>query len=252
MDIVIIGTGNTATILGKKFKAAGHQILQVYGRDSKKASELAYALDTESTNFCSVINKDADLYLIAVSDMAISEVLEGFQLLEKPIVHTAGAVPKVILKSYSSHYGVFYPLQSLRKEVAEPMDFPILYDAGDASTRQILASLARSISSTIIEADDETRLKLHMAAVFCNNFVNHIYHLVQRYCEQEGLDFHLLLPLIQETGKRLSQAPPAQMQTGPAIRKDTATLNKHLSLLETYPHLKELYELFTQSIQQYQ
>ena len=51
MDIVIIGTGNTATILGRKLKAAGHHIVQIYGRDAKAASELAYELDTESTNY---------------------------------------------------------------------------------------------------------------------------------------------------------------------------------------------------------
>lgn len=251
MDIVIIGTGNIATILGKRLKGAGHRILQVYGRDSEKASELAYELDTESTNFWSVIHKKADLYLIAVSDIAISEVLNELQLPQKPIVHTAGSVSKDVLKPYTPYYGVLYPLQSLKKGITNLPDIPILLDAGDDSTKQLLKSLAHSISNTIIEADDEKRLKLHMAAVFCNNFVNHIYFLMEQYCTKVGLDFRLLIPLIQETGKRLNQSTPAQSQTGPAIRKDTITLDKHLSQLEKEPHLKELYRIFTQSIQLY-
>lgn len=252
MDIVIIGTGNIAAILGKTLKAAGHRIVQVYGRDSAKASELAYALDTESTNFWSVIYPNADLYLIAVSDKVIADVLHELQLPQRPIVHTAGSVPKSVLVPFTPYYGVFYPLQSLKKGVTGFVDIPILIDAADDETKQLLLSLAHSISKTVVEADDEKRLKLHMAAVFCNNFVNHLYSLMERYCAEEGIDFSLLIPLIQETGNRLSQSLPSEAQTGPAIRNDVVTLDKHLTLLRTHPHLKELYKLFTQSIQQYQ
>lgn len=251
MDIVIIGTGNTATVLGKKLKEAGHRINQVYGRNSQNASELAYELDSVSTNYLSAITKHADLYIIAVSDVAIKEVAKELLLLPKPIVHTAASVSKDILRSCTPHYGVFYPLQSLRKGVSDSPDIPILIDASDARTKQILSDLGHSISTNVVEADDEKRLKLHMAAVFCNNFVNHIYVLIDRYCVQEGLDFHLLIPLIQETGKRLNQSAPAQAQTGPAIRNDIETLNKHLSLLDEQPHLKDIYQLFTKSIQRY-
>ncbi|MES1226198.1 MAG: NAD(P)-binding domain-containing protein, partial [Bacteroidota bacterium] len=74
MKIVIIGTGNVATILGKKFKDAGHVIVQVAGRNSAAASKLAYELNTVSTNYQSSIDSSADVYIIAVSDSAISNV----------------------------------------------------------------------------------------------------------------------------------------------------------------------------------
>lgn len=251
MDIVIIGTGNTATILGKKIKAAGHRIRQVFGRDPQKASELAYALVSEPAYDTSNIYKDADLYLVAVSDSAIPDAVRDFKLSSRPFAHTAGAVSLNILQPFTSAYGVFYPLQSLKKGVTESPDIPILIDASDADTKGLLNSLAHSISPTVVEADDEQRLKLHIAAVFSNNFVNHIYFLMERYCNEQGVDFRLLIPLIQETGRHLSYSSPAQAQTGPAIRNDILTLNKHLSILETHPHLRELYQLFTQSIQQY-
>ena len=121
MDIVIIGTGNTATILGRKLKAAGHQIVQIFGRDAKAASELAYELDTESTNYWSVVNRNAQVYLLAVSDIAIEEVAKEINLPDKAIIHTAGAVSKDILKDTSNHYGVLYPLQSLKKRSRAPL-----------------------------------------------------------------------------------------------------------------------------------
>jgi predicted short-subunit dehydrogenase-like oxidoreductase (DUF2520 family) len=212
------------------------------------ASELAYELGTESTNYWNVVSRDADLYLLAVSDIAIEEVKTELRLPQKTIVHTAAAVSKHILAGASTHYGVFYPLQSLRKELAHDPETPMLIDASDAATLQELETLARSISSQVVEADDETRAKLHLAAVFCNNFVNHLYRLAEEYCLREGLDFSLLKPLIRETALRLDEISPARAQTGPAVRGDGATIARHLSLLQSYPELKAVYELLSSSI----
>src|SRR5688572_24623042 len=115
MEIVIIGTGNTATVLGRKLKAAGHIIVQVYGRNASAASELAYELDCESTNYWAVVNRNAELYLLAVADIAIDEVIRELRLPHKTVVHTAASVSREILRPASEHYGVFYPLQSLKK-----------------------------------------------------------------------------------------------------------------------------------------
>lgn len=249
MDIVIIGTGNTATVLGKKLKAAGHRILQVFGRDAKEASSLAYKLGTESTNYWSVVNRDADIYLLAVSDIAIEELKAELQMGEKVVVHTAAAVSKSILQNTSQHFGVFYPLQSLKKASDHLPDIPIVIDASDSQTLSLLESLAGSISENVVEGDDEYRLKLHLAAVFCNNFPNHLYALMEDYCQKQGIDFRLLIPLIQETAMRLDEMLPSQAQTGPAARRDTVTISKHLELLENDARLRDVYQLLTKSIQ---
>src|SRR4030095_499702 len=250
MNIVIIGTGNAATVLGKKFKEAGHHILQVFGRDASAASKLAYQLDTESTNYWSVIRKNADFYLIAVADDAITEVAKHVHVPGKLVAHTAASVSKDVLKTMSHHYGVFYPLQSLRKDVDELPDIPVFIDASDDATRKKLEQLARSISKDkVIVAGDRERSKLHVAAVIVSNFTNHLYKLAEDYCENEGLDFKQLIPLIEETAQRLKTISPADAQTGPAIRHDAASIEQHLIILEKYPHLKKIYEIMTQSIQ---
>jgi predicted short-subunit dehydrogenase-like oxidoreductase (DUF2520 family) len=248
MKIVIVGTGNTATVLGRKLKVAGHKIVQVFGRDSMAASKLAYELGTESATYWNIVNKEADIYILAVSDIAVEEVVKELQLPEKTIVHTAASVSKDILKSVTGHYGVFYPLQSLKKEITHLPEIPIIIDASDEATFHELESLAHSISSQVSEADDEHRLKLHLAAVFCNNFVNHLYTLAEQYCRKEGIDFHLLLPLIRETAARLEEVSPSQSQTGPAVRNDRVTIDKHLKMLENHPQLRTIYTLLTESI----
>jgi predicted short-subunit dehydrogenase-like oxidoreductase (DUF2520 family) len=248
MDIVIIGTGNTASVLGRKLRQAGHRIVQVFGRDSMAASQLAYELDTESTNYWNVVTRDADLYLIAVSDIAIDEILNELQLQGKTMVHTAASVSKDIFKDRAAHFGVFYPLQSLKKNMQHLPEIPVVIDASDDATLETLDQLAHSISTQVVEAGDEQRVKLHLAAVFVNNFVNHIYALAEQYCDEERLDFQLLLPLIKETAESLSEIPASAAQTGPAMRNDKATIEKHLALLEKHPQLKKVYQALTESI----
>lgn len=251
MDIVIIGTGNTATVLGRKLRKAGHRIVQVYGRDNKEASELAYELGTESTNYWNVVNRNADLYILAVSDIAIEEIYQELRLTDKTIVHTAASVSKNILKDGSEHFGVFYPLQSLKKEVSHLPEIPIIIDASDEPTLQLLDGLAHTISDNVVEAGDEARAKLHLAAVVVNNFTNHLFTLIENYCKAEGIDFKLLLPLIKETTLRLNEVSPSTTQTGPAARGDGPTIEKHLALLHNHPQLYKVYQLFTKSIRQY-
>ena len=252
MDIVMIGSGNVAAVLGRKFKAAGHDIVQVYSRNASKASKLAYEWDTESTNYKSLINPKADVYIIAISDDAIDEVASGLKFPTKVVAHTAASVPKEVLEKVSPHYGVFYPLQSLRKEVAELPEIPIFFDGNDDRAKKTLARLAASISEEKVrQAGNDERLKLHVAAVIVGNFTNHLYALAEQYCQQEGLEFSQLLPLIKETAARINEISPRVAQTGPALRHDGETILKHLELLKTHPHLKNIYLLLTESIQQW-
>jgi predicted short-subunit dehydrogenase-like oxidoreductase (DUF2520 family) len=248
MKLVIIGTGNTATILGRKLKGAGHQILQVFGRDAAAASHLAYELNTESTNYWTVVRKDADVYLIAVSDDAIQDVVKHLYVPGKVVAHTAASVKQEILKQTSPHYGIFYPLQSLHKDIEEIPEFSVLIDASDDHTKKILELLAKSISNQTATISEEDRLKLHVAAVICNNFTNYLYLLAEEYCRKEKLDFTLLYPLIQETADRVMQISPSKSQTGPAVRHDDSIIREHLDILKNYPELKKVYQFLSDCI----
>ena len=98
------------------------------------------------------------------------------------------------------------------------------------------------------KASDDQRLKLHLAAVIVNNFTNHLYALAADYCDNEQIDFKMLQPLIEETALRLREHLPRDVQTGPAIRKDMITIDKHLRILSEHPALKKIYLQMTDSI----
>jgi predicted short-subunit dehydrogenase-like oxidoreductase (DUF2520 family) len=127
---------------------------------------------------------------------------------------------------------------------------PFLVDAVQEEDVNALQQLALSLSSQVQVAGDEKRLKLHIAAVIVSNFTNHLYALAAQYCQEEQADFTLLLPLIAEVATRLQYLEPRQSQTGPAVRGDQSTIEKHLQLLEAHPALKQVYALMSQSIDQ--
>ncbi len=251
MDIVMIGSGNVAAVLGRKFSAAGHKIIQVVSRNASEASHLAYEWDTESANYMSLISRRADVYLIAVTDDAIADVVADLKLPGKVVAHTAGSVAKEVLKSVTDHYGVFYPLQSIRKDIQYLPDIPVYFEASDEKAAGVLEKLAASISlKPPLVAGSEERLKLHVAAVIVNNFTNHLFALAEQFCREEKLVFRQLLPLIEETLQRLRTSSPSETQTGPALRNDGETLQKHLDVLKNHPHLLQIYKVMTESIKQ--
>ena len=251
MKIVIIGAGNTATALGRRIREAGHEIIQVIGRSEPHARALAAELGCAYTIALDQIDGSADLYLVAIPDDAVEDLCGRLSLPGRLVTHTAGSLPTEALEKISLRHGVIYPLQRLRKEIPEIPELPLLINGNSAETLTRIAAFASTLSDRVQVAADGTRFGLHLAATILNNFTNHLYALTARFCEQERLDFQLLLPLARETVKTLDQFEPARMQTGPAIRNDRITLQNHLRKLEPYPGLQGLYEALTQSIRQF-
>jgi predicted short-subunit dehydrogenase-like oxidoreductase (DUF2520 family) len=250
MQISILGTGNVATVLGKSLKAADHEIVQVYGRDEAAANALAKELGAEAVVDLHSVKKHVDLLLMAISDSAIAKIAEELHVDHVIVAHTAGSVSKEVLQKMSKNYGVFYPLQSLRKEMQVMPDIPLLIDGNTAEVQTLLFDVAKDISTQVQLADDATRLKLHLAAVLVSNFTNHLFALADAYCIQENVDFKMLQPLMEETVLRLRNKQPNQVQTGPAIRHDQSTIDLHLQMLQSNPHLQNVYALLTKSIQE--
>jgi predicted short-subunit dehydrogenase-like oxidoreductase (DUF2520 family) len=248
MQIVIIGSGNVASVLGRLCKQRGHEIVQVVSRNAAHAKLLADELNCAYADYHEKLNNSAALYILAVADSALQELNKSISLGNKLILHTAGSVSKDVLKDISHNYGVLYPLQSLRKEMDYQTDIPFLIDGNSADTITLIEDFAATLSSAVTKTSDDERLKLHVAAVVVSNFTNHLYALAEDFCQKEGVDFALLTPLIKETAERIQKLSPAAVQTGPAARNDIFTIDKHLRVLSDHPQLKYVYTKLTDSI----
>lgn len=253
IKVVLIGAGRMATQLGKVLVSSGITINQVYNRSLEAAKRLGKTLDCRYTDHPTSIDFKADLYIVCVSDQAIESIAAQFSFLDqkdKLIVHTSGATPGKIFEAHFKRYGVFYPLQSFSTE--QEVDFqtiPICIDANTLPAVQLLQGLATGISPKVYTINDEDRKLLHVAAVFVNNFSNHLYTLMDQWLTAEQIPFELLHPLIQMTAQKLEKQSPATAQTGPAIRGDMDTIERHLAVLaEKQAGLLPLYKWMTRSI----
>lgn len=244
--VVILGGGNVAYHLTNKFlKNSIVNVVQVYNRSLDKIIHLkSKVLITCSLNEL----KEADIYIIAVSDDAIANISSKIKFKDKLVVHTSGSTTMEDLES-KSRKGVFYLLHTFSKE--REVDFsniPVCIEASHKKDMVLLEKLAKSISNNLYYIDSNQRKYLHIAAVFVNNFVNHLYHIGNGICEQNNIPFEILKPIIQETAAKIISLQPIDAQTGPAIRNDSDTIEKHTTMLTQ--NQQEIYTLLTKSIYQ--
>ena len=248
MRVVLLGSGNTASILCEVIVKAGHNIVQIASRDEEHARAIALTHNVAAVSLKVSQFADADIYIVALHDAALDHIENIPALKNKLVVHTAGAVSINALKDCSDTYGVLYPLQTLSKFSNHIPKIPFLVDGNNQETRHRILGFAKTLSEKVIEANDTERLNYHVAAVFVSNFTNHMYALAEIFCGQERLDFKTLMPLIEETTFRTKDVSPFLTQTGPAIRDDIYTLNRHLQALSAHPDLKYIYLKLSESI----
>ncbi len=248
MNVVIIGSGNVATVLCAIIQRAGHKIVQVVSRHIENANELGAKYNAQSGALSDKEFADADIYIVALTDAALESIEKIRSFKNKLIVHTAGSVPMDILKNSSSEYGVLYPLQTLTEEYDHIPEIPFLVSGNTKQVLHIVTEFARTLSDTVIPCTDKERLLYHVAAVFVGNFTNHLIAMTETFCEKEKIEFKVLLPLINESTYKVNHFSPHEIQTGPAIREDIVTLNRHLQTLSPHTDLKYIYLKLSESI----
>lgn len=234
MKVAVIGRGRVATHLLTALRQSGHDVVSVNSRTLEELPERA------------------DIYVISVKDSALQDVIlhvtKGRE--DQLFVHTAGSMALGLFEGCCQHYGVLYPMQTFSKE--QPVDFkeiPLFVEASDAETLSRIRTFGESLSEHVYELSTADRCYLHLAAVFACNFVNHCYALAADVLAQKGLPFDVLLPLIDETARKVHQLHPADAQTGPAIRDDQNVMHSQSALLQGTT--QAIYDLLSRSIHEH-
>lgn len=253
LKVVCIGAGRLARQLMPALQEADCHIIQVYNRNLAAAQSLADKLtDSSFTAEFSEIVLDADLYFLAVSDDAIEPVADRLNPImpaEAIGVHCSGSLGLDVLP-FKRKAG-FYPLQSFSENHDVTWRWiPLVITTPDEDIWTLLDEIAAKLSTSVYRMTDEQKSNLHVAAVFANNFSNHMLTLAENICKSHQLPFEILKPLILETFSKAILSGPRESQTGPAIRKDEKTIEKHLRLLADYPEMRIIYQAITNSIRE--
>lgn len=247
--IVLIGSGNVATHLALALKKNAKDVIHIYGRSIWKAKKLADKINSSFSDKIEDIPANADLYIISVSDIALSEIINKIDISNKLIVHTSGTSHIEILKNSSDNFGIFYPLQTLSADFN--IDFksiPICIEANTKENEAALYNLAKSISDHVYLISSEERKILHVCAVFVSNFSNLMYSIADDILGKNNLSFDILKPLILETAKKVISNKPKDVQTGPAFRKDHNTIEEHIDFLSDFEDYKNIYKILSDHI----
>ena len=250
--ISIIGTGNLAQHLSVNFEKCGLRVSELYSRNIQHAKALTSKLyDARATSELDFSDSAANLFFLCVSDDAIADVADELLLpIGSLLVHCSGATPMDIIAREEADYGVFYPLQTFtasRKVTFEGL--PVCLEANTEEAEAFLEKITTKMGALPYFMSSEQRLCLHLSAVFACNFSNHLYRIAHDLLQEQGMPFDLLKNLIEETARKTFDLGPENAQTGPALRADYATIQKHLSLLENKEEWQELYQKISSDIQ---
>lgn len=112
-NIVLIGSGNLAEALARAIsRTEGATLLQIFARNAKRGTALALENGTAWSSDPRELAA-ADLYILAVSDAAITTLAESLPIpAEAAVVHTAGGIGIEALPARFDRRGVLYPLQT--------------------------------------------------------------------------------------------------------------------------------------------
>lgn len=243
MRVAFIGSGKVATELALIFRFKGINITGISSRNEVSGTDLAARLNCP---FMADPNElKAELIIIATNDASV-KALNSTLKTESFVVYTAGAVN--LDEITDENWGVFYPLQTFTENRHLTVDeVPILMEANSEELRNLLKTLCERIGFRYDYCNSQDRQKYHLAAVYVNNFVNHLFHKAQVQLKENQLNWNLLKPLIEETVAKLDDLSAFDAQTGPARRNDQSTILTHESLLNDEE--VQLYKTLTNSIQ---
>jgi|LakMenE18May11ns_1017448.scaffolds.fasta_scaffold9885824_3 predicted short-subunit dehydrogenase-like oxidoreductase (DUF2520 family) len=251
--IVILGCGNVAWHLAKHFFSLKNYELFIYNhKPNALLDDFRSKLKCSTASSLNKIIPNADFYFICVTDKYISEVVKKIKIENKNsvLIHTSGSA-KIEELGEDNNSAVFYPLQSFSKNTnVNWKEIPIIIEAKKLSVKKKILDLAKLFSYNVVSLSYKERLKLHLAAVIVNNFVNALFvsagDLISKNTHKNKLK--ILLPLIKQTVLKIESVDPRAAQTGPAKRNDDTVMKKHLKLLSEEKDLKNIYKQLSKLI----
>lgn len=248
--VTLIGAGNVATWMAQRLRHSGRfPVTQVYSRNIGNASRLAELSGAQAIDDVRLLNPDNQVFVFALADSAYETLLPQLPFRLPLAFLTSGTVSCQCLKDYADNYGVIYPLQTFTKsQDMSGLEVPLcLESAFVGDDKALMWDLAWELSPSCYEVSEAQRARMHVAAVFACNFSNAMYQIAYKLLEENNLPFEILLPLLRQTVEKVSQMPPAEAQTGPAVRRDVNVMRAQLAQLDD-ERLRKLYRMMSEMI----
>lgn len=241
LKVSVLGSGNLGCHMVNLINDSSEvELVQWYSRSEINHEKIEVVNDIK-------ILKNAEIYIICVSDDSISDLSNQLIFNDKLVVHTSGSTAYESINN-KNRRGVFYPLQSFSKtRKLNYSEIPICIEAENDVDLNLLVDLCNKIGCGFHKINFEQRKILHLAAVIINNFTNYLFSFSKKILSDQNLNFDILKPLINETVDKIHKLDPSESQTGPARRNDQNIIDMHIKMLKDPEH-QNLYKIISQMI----
>lgn len=255
MRIGFIGAGKVGFSLGKYFVEHKIPVSGYYSRNMQSAKEAACFTKTRNYSSLEEVVADSEVLFITVSDSAIAEVwnqLKTLPVADKIICHCSGVLSSLVFSDIASFgcYGYsIHPLLAVSSKLQSYQEFSnaIFTIEGEAEYLQVMKDLISSCGNKVIPIRAEDKNRYHAAAVLASNLVLGLVETATEelvncgFSKKDAQD--ALFPLISGNVGHLKEQSLEEALTGPVERGDSATIERHLQVLEG--ENKQIYKLLS-------
>lgn len=256
-SLAVIGPGRVGSAIAVGARRAGIRDVFIGGRH-QDAVEEAVKLATGS-KACRMAEaaRHADIVLLSVSDNAIALVAK--QLAEEDgfrkgaiVAHLSGALDSGVLRPAKELCGACiasaHPLNTYPSVVAAVDEKPGThwFLEGDEEAIEKLTDLIERLGDQPHAITGEGKAIYHAASVVACNYLSTLMDTALEMMEQAGVGKEIawsaLRPLVFSTMTNIDKMGPQAALTGPIVRADLVTLEKHMQAMkDSSPELRKLY-----------
>jgi len=251
--IAIIGTGRLGGTLALGLNRAGYNIRFLASKNNISAKKIARQTAAEEISPPFAELTGVDLIFITTPDQTIPEIvktLAGAQIdwNGKSVAHCSGALTTEVLKPLSDKGAktlTLHPSQTFPPE-PDPHRFNGIYfavEGEDYSTGEIIA---KALGGNSFRLDSESKILYHAAACFASNFLYGLASAARILMIEAGFEreksLKILLPLMLGTIDSIEEYGIEEGLTGPIARGDIDIIEKHLTAMENYPEIINIYK----------
>lgn len=255
IPIGIIGTGALGAQLAINLHKAGYRVSVVAAKTRRKALPLAKKINAKIVTDPALALQEAKVIFVLTRDKEIADIYaalakSGLLTSSHYIGHCSGVLPsKVGPPSFPKNIPRFsiHPMISIPQETSSDGAFQDIWWTfeGSNKARPIIKTFVHKLSGHFREIKAHQKPLYHAACVISSNFVVTLLYLAWLSFSKAGgkqkekLD--PLLSLTKITLDNLSKLSPEKALTGPIVRGDMETVNKHLKALSILPAVKKIY-----------
>jgi predicted short-subunit dehydrogenase-like oxidoreductase (DUF2520 family) len=254
--ISIIGAGRLGTSLGVALSKKGYRIKFISCRTSLSAEESRMIIGEGKASIDNIQTARAgDIVILCLPDeeiLSVTKELADARIYwsEKFIFHCSGLLSSEVLKPLKTKGALtasIHPVQSFAHKKTPPEQFENIYFGleGEPKALEKSQKIIQKLGgrSFIIEAGNKALY--HTACSIASNFFVVLLDTASSLLKQVGLQeeqaFQVLLPLVKGTLHNVKKFDIHTSLTGPVIRGDKASVEKHLEALRKFPPFYEMY-----------